>query len=204
MNRAPLQTDNVITRRSSSAVRLLRFAEVIVSSPSLGSVCMAVTSASLNGEINYHWCHLSWHRSQFDHVNQMIGPVDIPLLCNHALMKRIKRRLGYLTEFIIHNCHSVMWTINWLTRSHSYSLTLIKVIELRCYMFRQDVISEWKSEHSQDFSFKSDFSIFCLRMLLQHWHYSSILSPFTTILQYLTDRCPAKMGNPCLPHENIH
>lgn len=137
MNRAPSQKDNVITRHSSSAVRLPRFAEVIVSSPSLGSVCMAVTSASFNGEINYHWCHLSWHRSQFDHVNQMIGLLDIPLLCNHALMKRIKRRLGYLTEFIIQYCHSVMWTINWLTRSHSHSLTLIKVIELRCYMFRR-------------------------------------------------------------------
>lgn len=136
MNRAPSQTENVITHRSSSAVRLPRFAEVIVSSPSLGSVCMAVTSASLNGEINYHWCHLSWHRSQFDHVNQMIGPLDIPLLCNHALMKRIKRHLGYLTEFIIHHCHGVMWTTIWLTRSHSHSLTLIKVIELRCYMFR--------------------------------------------------------------------
>lgn len=127
------QTDNVITRCSSSAVGLSQFAEVIVSSLSLRSVCMAVTSATLNGEINYHWCHLSWHRSQFDHVNQMIGPLDIPVLCNHALMERIKMHLGYLTVFIIHNCHYVMWTINWLTRSHSHSLTLIKVMELRCH-----------------------------------------------------------------------
>lgn len=47
MNSAPSQTDNVITPRSSSAVRLPRFAEVIVSSPPLRSVCMAVTSANL-------------------------------------------------------------------------------------------------------------------------------------------------------------
>lgn len=47
MNSAPSQTDNVITRRSSSAVGLPRFAEVIVSSPPLRSVCMAVTSANL-------------------------------------------------------------------------------------------------------------------------------------------------------------
>lgn len=133
MNNAPPQTDNVITHRSSSAVGLSQFAEVIVSSLSLRSVCMAVTSTNPNGEINYHWCHFSWHRSQFDHVNQMIGPLDIPVLCNHALMKRIKMHLGYLTEFIIHNCHSVTWTINWLTRSHSYSLTLMKVMELRCH-----------------------------------------------------------------------
>ena len=26
-----------------------------------------------NGEINYRQCHLSWHRSQFDHVSQMKG-----------------------------------------------------------------------------------------------------------------------------------
>lgn len=35
-------------------------------------------------------------------------------------------------------------------------------------------------------------------MALQHWHYSSIRSPFTTILEYLTYRCPATMENPCL------
>ncbi|KAM7385542.1 hypothetical protein PAMP_001623 [Pampus punctatissimus] len=51
--------DNVITRCSSLAVGLPQFAEVIVSSLSLCCVCMAVTSATLNGEINYHWCHLS-------------------------------------------------------------------------------------------------------------------------------------------------
>lgn len=112
-----LQTDNVITRCSSSAVGLSQFAEVIVSSLSLRSVCMAVTSATLNGEINYHWCHLSWHRSQFDHVNQMKGPLDKPVRCNHDLMERIKMHLGYLTIFIRYNCHYVMWTINWLKRS---------------------------------------------------------------------------------------
>lgn len=137
MNNAPtpLQTDNVITHCSSSAVGLSQFAEVIVSSLSLRSVCMAVTSATLNGEINYHWCRLSWHRSQFDHVNQMIGPLDIPVLCNHALMERIKMHLSHLTVFIIHNCHYVMRTINWLTRSHSHYSTLIKVIELRCHSY---------------------------------------------------------------------
>lgn len=92
---------------------------------------MAVTSATLNGEINYRRCHLRWHRSQFDHVNQMIGPLDVRVLCNHALMERIKMRLGYLTVFIIRSCHWVTWTIKWLTRSHCHSLTLIKVIELR-------------------------------------------------------------------------
>lgn len=102
------QTDNVITRCSSSAVGLSQFVEVIVSSLSLCSVCMAVTSTILNGEINYHWCHLSRHRSQFDHVNQMKRPLDIPVLCNHALMERIKMHLGYLTIFIRHNCHYVM------------------------------------------------------------------------------------------------
>lgn len=127
MNNAPPQTDNVITRCSSSAVGLSQFAEVIMSSLSLRSVCMVVTSTTLNGEINYLGCHLSWHRSQFDHVNRMIGPLDIPVLFNHGLMERIKLYLGYLTVFIIQNCHYVIWTINWLTRSHSHSLTLIKV-----------------------------------------------------------------------------
>lgn len=41
----------------------------------------------VNGEINYRRCHLSWHGSQFDHVNQMKGPLDIPVLCNHASMR---------------------------------------------------------------------------------------------------------------------
>lgn len=94
-----------LPRCSSSAFGLSQFVEVIVSSLSLCSVCMAVTSATLNGEINYHWCHLSWHRSQFDHVNQMKGPLDIPVLCNHALMERIKMHLGHLTVFIRYNCH---------------------------------------------------------------------------------------------------
>lgn len=39
---------------------------------------------------------------------------------------------------------------------------------------------------------------FFRRMALQHWHYSSILSPFSYYLEYLTYRCPATMGNPCL------
>lgn len=134
----PPQTDNVITHCSSSPVGLSQFAEVIVSSLSLGSVCMAVTSATLNGEINYHWCHLSWHRSQFDHVNQMKGPLDIPVLCNHALMERIKMHLGYLTVFIRYNCHCVMWTINWLRRSHCHSLTLMKV--LRCHTHQKNYV----------------------------------------------------------------
>lgn len=128
----PPQTDNVITPPLLLCSRgPCQFAEVIVSSPSLCSVCMAVTSATLNGEINYRRCHLRWHRSQFDHVNQMIGPLDVRVLCNHALMERIKMRLGYLTVFIIRGCHWVTWTIKWLTRSHCHSLTLIKVIELR-------------------------------------------------------------------------
>lgn len=125
----PPQTGNVITPPR----RLCQFAEVIASSLSLASVCMAVTSATLNGEINYHRCHLWWHRSQFDHVNQMIGPLDVGALCNHALMEGIKMHLGHLTVFIIRGCHWVTWTINWLTRSHCHSLTLIKkIMELRC------------------------------------------------------------------------
>lgn len=48
------------------------------------------------------------------------------------------------------------------------------------------------------FSIRLDFTLFFRRMALQHWHYSSILSPFTTILEYLTYRCPVTMENPCL------
>lgn len=125
------QRDNVITHDSPSPVGVSQFAEVVVFALSLGSVCMAVTSAALNGEINYQWCRLSWHRSQFDHVNQMRGPLDIPVLCNHDLMERIKMNLGHLTVFINYNCHYVMQTINWLRRSYCSSLTLIKV--LRCH-----------------------------------------------------------------------
>lgn len=120
----PPQTGNVIT--PPLRLRLRQFAEVIASSLSLASVCMAVTSANLNGEINYRQCHLWWHRSQFDHVNQMMGPLDVGALCNLALMEGIKMHLGYLTVFIIVDCHWVTWTINWLTRSHCHSLTLIK------------------------------------------------------------------------------
>lgn len=118
----PPQTDNVIT----PPLRLCQFAEVSASSLSLASVCMAVTLAALNGEINYHRCHLWRHRSQFDHVNQMIGPLDVGALCNHALMEGIKMHLGHLTVFIIRDCHWVTWTIKWLTRSHCPSLTLTK------------------------------------------------------------------------------
>lgn len=145
-----LQTDNVITRCSSSAVGSSQFAEVIVSSLSLCSVCMAVTSATLNGEINYHWCHLSWHRSQFDHVNQMKGSLDKPVRCNHDLMERIKMHLGYLTIFIRYNCHYVMWTINWLKRSHSHSLTLIKVQD---WDIRIKKRSTWKAS-TLEYNFK--------------------------------------------------
>lgn len=53
------QRDNVITHDSPSPVGVSQFAEVVVFALSLGSVCMAVTSAALNGEINYQWCRLS-------------------------------------------------------------------------------------------------------------------------------------------------